>query len=119
MECLYGGKYKKNRKQWLAGEGGALKNSTINRTCFFWKPYQEGNTLRETEQRVMQCCKKQRYREDSGQDGGVGRNPSPPRTTKRRTTTNLKSINHQKCQKTAWNFGNQGIKENQSEQPDW
>ena len=31
--------------------------------------------------------------------GGVGRNPSLPRTTKRRITTNLKSINNQKCQK--------------------
>ena len=35
----------------------------------------------------------------SGQDGGVGRNPSLPRTTKRRITTNLKSIKNQKCQK--------------------
>ena len=35
----------------------------------------------------------------SGQDGGVGRNPSLPRTTKRRIKTNLKSINNQKCQK--------------------
>ena len=33
-----------------------------------------------------------------GQDGGVGRNPSLPRTT-RRKTTNLKSINNKKCQK--------------------
>ena len=35
----------------------------------------------------------------SGQDGGTGRNPSLPHTTKRRITTNLKSINNQKCQK--------------------
>ena len=35
----------------------------------------------------------------SGQDGGVGRNPSLPCTTKRRKTTNLKSINNQKCRK--------------------
>ena len=35
----------------------------------------------------------------SGQDGGTGRNPSLPRTTKRRMTTNLKSIKNQKCQK--------------------
>ena len=34
-----------------------------------------------------------------GQDGGIGRNPSLPRTTKRRITTNLKSINNQKYQK--------------------
>ena len=37
--------------------------------------------------------------ESSGQDKGVGRNPSFPYTTKRRITTNLKSINNQKCQK--------------------
>ena len=35
----------------------------------------------------------------SNQDGHVSRNPSLPRTTKRRITTNLKSINNQKCQK--------------------
>ena len=35
----------------------------------------------------------------SGQDGGIGRNPLLPCTTKRRITTNLKSINKQKCQK--------------------
>ena len=35
----------------------------------------------------------------SGQDGGVGRNPSLPPTTKRKITTNLKSINNQKCKK--------------------
>ena len=29
----------------------------------------------------------------------IGRNPSFPGTTKRRITTNLKSINNQKCQK--------------------
>ena len=27
----------------------------------------------------------------SGQDGGIGRHTVPPRTTKRRTTTNLKT----------------------------
>ena len=37
--------------------------------------------------------------ESSGQDGGIGRNPSFPYTTKRRITTNLKSINNQKCEK--------------------
>ena len=37
--------------------------------------------------------------ESSGQDGGIGRNPSLPRTTKKRITTNLKSINNHKCQK--------------------
>ena len=35
----------------------------------------------------------------SSQDGGIGRNALPPRTTKRRITTNLKTINNQKCQK--------------------
>ena len=35
----------------------------------------------------------------SGQDGGIGRNPLLPRTTKRRITTNIRSINKQKCQK--------------------
>ena len=35
----------------------------------------------------------------SGQDGGMGRNPLLPHTTKRKITTNLKSINNQKCQK--------------------
>ena len=35
----------------------------------------------------------------SSQDGGIGRNPSLPCTTKRRITTNLKSINNQKHQK--------------------
>ena len=35
----------------------------------------------------------------SCQDEGVGRNPSLPHTTKRRITTNLKSINNQKCQR--------------------
>ena len=35
----------------------------------------------------------------AGQDGIVGRNPSLPQTTKRRITTNLKSINNQKQQK--------------------
>ena len=36
---------------------------------------------------------------NSGQDGAVGRYTLPPRTTKRRTTTNLKTKNNQNCQK--------------------
>ena len=32
-------------------------------------------------------------------DGGIGRNPSLPRTMKRRVTTNLQTINNKKCQK--------------------
>ena len=49
----------------------------------------------------------------SSQDGGVSRNPLLLQTTKRRITTNLKSINNQKHQKnqTSWNSDNQGIKE--------
>ena len=35
----------------------------------------------------------------SGQDGDVGRNPSLPHTTKRRKTTNLKTINNKKSHK--------------------
>ena len=35
----------------------------------------------------------------SGQDGGIGRNTVPPCTTKRRTTTNLKTKNNQRWQK--------------------
>ena len=35
----------------------------------------------------------------SSQDGGVGRYTLPPHTTKRRTTTNLKTKNNQNCQK--------------------
>ena len=35
----------------------------------------------------------------SSQDGGIGRYTLPPRTTKRRKTTNLKTKNNQNCQK--------------------
>ena len=50
--------------------------------------------------------------ESSGQDGGVGRNALPPSTTKRRVTTNLKTINNQKCQKIKLHgTNNQGVKE--------
>ena len=35
----------------------------------------------------------------SGQDRGIGRYTLPPRTTKRRTTTNLKTKNNYNCQK--------------------
>ena len=34
---------------------------------------------------------KRRSQETSGQDGGIGRHTVPPRTTKRRITTNLKT----------------------------
>ena len=36
---------------------------------------------------------------DGGQDGGIGRYALLPQTTKRRTTTNLKTKNNQNCQK--------------------
>ena len=52
----------------------------------------------------------------SGQDGGIGRNPSLPRTTKRRITTNLKSINNQKCQKIKLH-GTQTTKELKKKSP--
>ena len=38
-------------------------------------------------------------RKSSSQHGGVGRNAFLPHTTKRRITTNLKTINNQNCQK--------------------
>ena len=48
----------------------------------------------------------------SGQDGAVGRNTLLPLTTKRRITTNLKTINNQKCQKIKLHrTANQGVKE--------
>ena len=43
--------------------------------------------------------KKKKPKESSGQDGGIDRNPSLPHTTKKRITTNLKSINNHKSQK--------------------
>ena len=46
----------------------------------------------------MSAYKELQWR-SSGQDRGIGRNLSLPPTTKRRITTNLKSINNQKCQK--------------------
>ena len=52
------------------------------------------------------------YLGSSGQDGGVGRNPSLPRTTKRGRTTNLKSKQPEAPEnQTAWNSDNQGIEE--------
>ena len=49
----------------------------------------------------------------SSQDGGIGRNPSLPPTTKRKITTNLKTTNNQKCQKIKLHgtLDNQGIEE--------
>ena len=44
--------------------------------------------------------KKCRYYWTSGQDGGIGRYTLAPHTTKRRTTTNLKTKSNQNCQKT-------------------
>ena len=48
---------------------------------------------------LCSCCRKYIYNGTSGQDGGVGRYTLPPRTTKRRTTTNLKTKTNQNCQK--------------------
>ena len=50
---------------------------------------------------------------------GVGRNSSLPHTTKRRITTNLKSVNNQKCKEIKLH-GTQTTKElnSQPDQPD-
>ena len=45
----------------------------------------------------------------SSQDGGISRHTLPPCTTKRRTTTNLKTKNNQNCQKSLL-FGSPTIK---------
>ena len=57
----------------------------------------------------------------SSQDGGVGRNPSLPHTTKRRITTNLKSINNQRCQNIKLHGAptTKELKKQSTEQPDW
>ena len=49
----------------------------------------------------------------SSQDGGVGRHTVPPHTTKRRTTTNLKTKKQPELteNRTVWKFNNQGVKE--------
>ena len=48
----------------------------------------------------------------ASQDGGVGRHALLPCTTKRRTTTNLKTKSNQNCQKIEplWKSNNQGVK---------
>ena len=46
----------------------------------------------------MRNAKKKAF-QTSRQGGGRDRNTSPPHTTKRRTTTNLKTKNNQNCQK--------------------
>ena len=51
------------------------------------------------------------FQQTSGQDGGIGRNTVPPRTTKRRTTTNLKKQPELPENQTAWKSDNQGVKE--------
>ena len=49
----------------------------------------------------------------SDQDGGVGRHTVSPRTTKRRTATNLKTKKQPKLteNRTVWKSDNQGVKE--------
>ena len=52
----------------------------------------------------------------SSLDGGIGRNPSLPQKTKRRITTNIKSIKSEVPEnQTARNSDNQGIKETVTE----
>ena len=60
-------------------------------------------------------------RKSSSQDGSIGRNPSLPHTTKRRLTTNLKSINNQKHQKIKLyrTPTTKELRKTQPEQPDW
>ena len=48
--------------------------------------------------------------ETSGEDGDIGRYTLPPHTTKRRTTTNLKTKTNQNCQKIKL-YGSQTTKE--------
>ena len=49
----------------------------------------------------------------SGQDGGIGRYALLPHTTKRRTTTNLKTKNKKNLQKnqTVWKYNKKGVQE--------
>ena len=49
----------------------------------------------------------------SGQDGCIGRHTVPPHTTKRRTTTNVKTKNQPELteNQTVWKPNNQGVKE--------
>ena len=60
------------------------------------KPHQ---TTCKTENPTLKLLVEKIKWRSSSQDGGVGRNSSLPHTTKRRTTTNQKSIENQKCQK--------------------
>ena len=59
---------------------------------------------------IKKHCKDNRT---SGQDGGIGRHTVPPRTTKRRTTTHLKTKKQPKLieNRTVWKSDNQGVKE--------
>ena len=56
---------------------------------------------------------KDKERETSSQDGCVGRYTVPPRTTKTRSTTNLKTKTQRELteNQTEWKSDNQGIKE--------
>ena len=53
------------------------------------------------------------YISTSGQNGGVGRHTVPTHTTKRMTTTNLKTktTRTDKKNQTVWKSDNQGVKE--------
>ena len=61
---------------------------------------------------IIENLKKKKKKKDSGQDGGIGRHIVPPHTTKRRTTTNLKTKNPELPEnQTVWKSDNQGVKE--------
>ena len=67
--------------RWIKVLGRIMWKGNIHKDNSWWKTY------------ILK-----RYSESSGQDGGIGRNPLLPHTTKRRITTNPKTINNHKCQ---------------------
>ena len=78
------------RKQYFKNEDSLRdlwENIKHNNICITGLPEEE------REQRIKT------YLRTSGQDGGIGRHASPPYTTIRRITTNLKTKNTQNCQK--------------------
>ena len=62
---------------------------------------------------MLETESKIRITETSSQDVGICRYILPPCTTKRRTTTNLKSKKQPELpeNRTVWKFDNQGVKE--------
>ena len=59
----------------------------------------ESKEYKEAAERLLTTSSSFELQEASCQDGGVGRYTLPPRTTKRRIITNLKTKNNQNCQK--------------------